>query len=70
MTTSSLSVASSSSQPTQRRALPQVSTMEPSAFQTRMKASAVSDGSIPINWSKPPRPAAGSARARTWPSVG
>lgn len=49
MTTRSDALACINSQPTQRRALPQVSTIDPSAFHTRMKASAVSDGSMAIN---------------------
>jgi hypothetical protein len=69
MTTRSDPFACISIQPTQRRALPQVSTMEPSAFQTRMKASALSDGSMAISWSKP-SPDARSARERICSSVG
>ena len=58
--------ASSSSQPTQRRALPQVSTLPPSAFHTRMKAVSpgLDGGSMTINWSQP-GPVAGSDRRRT-----
>ena len=64
ISTLSAPLACISSQPTQRRALPQVSTIEPSAFHTRMKASAVSDGSIAINWSNP-SPEARSPSVRT-----
>ncbi len=63
ITASSRLAASISSQPTQRAALPQASTSEPSEFQMRMKASPLALGSMPISWSQP-TPRARSAMAR------
>ena len=54
-------LASMISQPTQRAALPHCSTSPPSAFQMRMKASALAEGSMAISWSQPIPP-----RGRRW----
>ena len=62
-------VACITSQPTHRVALPQADTSSPWAFQMRMKASPVGDGSMAISWSQP-IPVRRSARARTASAVG
>ncbi len=67
--TASRPLASISSQPTQRAALPHCSTAPPSAFQIRMKASAFGEGSMAISWSQP-IPLSRSAIARASASLG
>ena len=62
-------VASISSHPTQRTALPHCSTSPPSAFQIRMNASALGEASIAISWSQPIPPSR-SAMARVSATLG